>query len=172
MGLIGDIMRPYTRTDRLRKDVMPLPFSAAAISLHTDKNLHIILRNLACFAGKEFFIIGADTWTKGATNGLEEFIKIRYFKDETLFFQYIKNTNYSLIAIEQSDKSIMISDVKKYPKNPLFIFGNESFGLGDNILLNSNLIIEIPNPGWHPCLNVGVSSGIVFYDFMTKTKHL
>lgn len=165
-------MRPYTRRDRHRADVTPLPFASAAISLHTDKNVHLIFRSLACMAGQEFFVIGADNWFKGATNGLDEFIKITQFRNESEFLDYIRDSDYSLVAIEQSEKSVMINEIEEYPKNPLFMFGNESFGLGDNILLNSDLVIEIPNPGWHPCLNVGVSSGIVFYDFMTKHLQL
>lgn len=157
-----------TRKNRLNTEVKTNSFACAAMSLHTDKNLHIILRNLACMAGKEFFVIGSDNWFKGATNGLENFVKVSHFKNESDFFDYIVETDYTLISVEQSDKSLLISDLDEYPENPLFIFGNESFGLGDNVLLNSELVVEIPNPGWHPCFNVGVSSGIVFYDYMIK----
>lgn len=159
-----------TRKDRLKSKVKEsYPFAACAFSVQDDLNLNLIFRSLANFAGKEFFIIGAKSWHKGATNGLEDIIKITYFNTFNQFLQHIKTSTYELVAIEQSENSISIHEFK-YPKQPCFIFGSESYGLTDDILLNVKNIVEIPMEGYHPCANVGCSAAITFYDFVSKCK--
>ena len=158
-----------TRKERLNCNPSTHLFSACAISLINDININLIYRNIACFAGKQFFIIGSKTWHKGATNGLEELMPIRYFKSFSEFKEYNKAVlNHTLIAVEQSNNSVLINKIRKYPKNPCFIFGNEAVGLGDDVLLNSSMTVEIPMDGYHPCVNVGCASAIVFYDFVRK----
>jgi tRNA G18 (ribose-2'-O)-methylase SpoU len=157
-----------TRKDRLNKSPSKIyPFAACAFAIQDDLNLNLIYRSLCNFAGREFFIIGAKSWHRGATNGLEEMVKITYFDNFNQFLEHTNKTNYELVAIEQSERSVYLNEFK-HPKMPCFILGNESIGLTDEVLLNSKSIVEIPMDGFHPCLNVGVSSGIVFYDFVRK----
>lgn len=159
-----------TRRSRLNyKPSKIYSFSACAMSLVNDININLIYRNIACFAGKQFFIIGSKSWHKGATNGLEELMSIKYFNNFNEFKEY--NTAVSgctLIAVEQTNDSTIIDKIHKYPENPCFIFGNEAHGLGDDILLNSDMVVEIPMNGYHPCVNVGCASAIVFYDYVRK----
>lgn len=161
-----------TRTRKERLNPVPsriYPFAACAIGVVDDINVNLIYRSLACFAGQEFFLVGSQKWHKGATNGLEDILKIRHFGTLSGFLRFIKTErDYKLVSIEQSDKSVSMESIKQYPTPTCFIFGNEGFGLGDDALLQSDLIVEIPMDGFHPCLNVGVTSGIVFHDFVRK----
>ena len=162
-----------TRRERVKKEVSKTyPFSACVVSVINDININLIYRNLACFAGKDFYIIGSNKWHRGATNGLEEIIRIKYFQNFNKFFQYIdKETNYKLVAVEQAENSISIENIDFYPENICFVFGNEAFGLTSDVLLKSNMTIEIPMKGFHPCLNVSNASAIIFYDFIKKMKN-
>lgn len=158
-----------TRKDRIRTNVKTLDFAACCMSFADDKNLHLIYRTLSNFGGKELFVVGSDRWFKGATNGLKQHLPIKYFQNPSEFLYYIrKETDYNLIAIEQSEKSVMITDIQSYPNNSCFIFGNETFGLTDEVLHSVHMSVEIPNFGHHPCLNVGVSSGVAMYDYVRR----
>lgn len=169
MGWTDGVYRPYTRKDRFRHDVESLPFSAGAISLFDDKNVHLVLRSLACFSGREFFVVGSNNFFPGAAKGLDELITIHHFRNVNEWLTYMRNeTDYKIVAVEQSDRSVPINDVK-YPEKPCFIFGNEGFGMGDDILINADQVIEIPMNGYHPCLNVGCSASVIFYDYVNKT---
>jgi tRNA G18 (ribose-2'-O)-methylase SpoU len=153
-----------TRVERLRNQAQPLDYSACALSLNDDKNIHLIYRSLSNFGGKEMFIVGGNNWDRGATNGVDNYLPVKHFNNFNQFFSYVKNeTDYSLVAVEQSDKSQSILSFE-FPKKPLFIFGNETYGLNDEVLLNVPSVLEIPIFGNHPCINVGVCSGIVFYE--------
>lgn len=161
--------RPYTRKDRV-KNVSRLPFAACCLSLNDDLNVHLIYRSLANFAGRELFVVGSDNWFKGATNGLREIVNVTHFSTEMDFIQHARERGYTLVSVEQSEKSLFTTDIKEYPPNPCFILGNETFGMGDGMLLNSDLVVEIPGEGAHPSLNVGCAASVVFYDFISKLQ--
>ena len=157
-----------TRRDRINSKVPKVnPFAVCAMAIDNCININLIYRSLANFAGIEMFVVGPSNWHKGATNGLDEVVKITYFNTVNEFLSFMEKTDYEMVAIEQSDKSVYLTEFE-HPKKPCFIFGNEGFGLGDDILLNVDKVVEIPMQGYHPCLNVGVSSGIIFYDFVRR----
>jgi len=114
--------------------------------------------------------------------------------DEKSFIKYMKTNNYIPIFIEQNDVSIKLSNtliktifqninkininicegnkkqkIDKY--KPCFVFGNESFGIPENILNTRNefpnsIVIEIPQVGIIKSHNVGISCGIISYKIM------
>lgn len=147
----------------------PHDFAIAAYSLDIDMNVQMILRNLACFNGKEMFIIGSRRWFKGATNGLEKYIPITYFNYPDAFMHHMRKHGYSTVAVELADRSVAIQDVV-YPPRPCFIFGNETYGVTGEIVHAADQVVQIPMNGLHPCLNVAVTSGIVIYDYLSKTQ--
>lgn len=158
-----------TRAQRIRTNVKQNSFSVCCMSLVNDINVNLVCRSLCNFAGIEMFIVGSNQWHKGATNGLKNVIKIHYFQDVNSFFQYINDTDYDLVAVEQSERSVSLNTFI-HPKKPCFIFGAEDYGLTDDVLLNVKDVVEIPMDGYHPNGNVGVCSGIVFYDYVSKLK--
>lgn len=156
-----------TRKERIDPHAKRFPFAAAMMCLNDDLNINLIIRSLANFGGNEIFIIGSKNWHKGATNGLENILPVRYFQSVNEFLRYMKKTDYSLIAIEQSEKSVPL-ETFIHPKKPCFIFGNESTGILDDILLNVPHVVEISMKGLHPNANVGCAAAITFYDYVSK----
>ena len=158
--------RELTRRQRLVKNFSTHNFACAAISLDIDKNLHLIYRTLANFGGKEMFVVGSNQWFRGATNGVEDFIPVNHFSNMSQFLNHVReNTQYSIVAVEQHSRSQNIFNFK-YPKNPLFIFGNENCGLNDEVLVKCENIVQIPMEGIHPCANVAMSAGMVVFDYI------
>lgn len=80
--------------------------------------------------------------------------------------QYIDN-KYEIIAIEQTSESISLD---RYPIDPskkyILIFGNEVYGVSDEIIQLSKQFIEIPQFGTKHSLNVSVAAGIVTWHFV------
>jgi tRNA G18 (ribose-2'-O)-methylase SpoU len=158
-----------TRKERVTANVQRLPFAAATLCLNDDINVNLIVRSLANFAGNEVFIIGSQKWHKGATNGLENILPIHYFQSINEFMRYMRKTDYTLVAVEQSEKSVPL-ETFVHPVKPCFILGNESTGIGDDVLLNVPHVVEISMNGMHPNANVGCASAIVFYDYASKRR--
>ena len=48
------------------------------------------------------------------------------------------------------------------------VFGNEVFGVKDEVVKKSDVVLEIPQQGTKHSLNISVSVGVVIWDFVSK----
>lgn len=83
--------------------------------------------------------------------------------------QALKNQQYEVFAIEQTENSIKLQDFK--PKGKLaIIMGNEVEGVQQEAIDLCDGVIEIPQEGTKHSLNISVSCGIVLWDIYQKLK--
>lgn len=83
----------------------------------------------------------------------------------------LKNSKYKVVAIEQMESSINLSDYKPEPNEKLaLIFGNEISGISEDIIKDIDLCIEIPQFGTKHSFNIAVSAGIVLWHLFTNRK--
>lgn len=81
----------------------------------------------------------------------------------------LKNSKYKVVAIEQMESSINLSDYKPEPNEKLaLIFGNEISGISEDIIKDIDLCIEIPQFGTKHSFNIAVSAGIVLWHLFTN----
>jgi 23S rRNA (guanosine2251-2'-O)-methyltransferase len=70
-------------------------------------------------------------------------------------------------SIEQAKNSIMLNQFQK-PNKPLaLVFGNEVYGVEQEVINQSDACIEIPQFGTKHSFNVSVSMGIVLWEMLT-----
>lgn len=82
----------------------------------------------------------------------------------------LKNEGYKILSLEQVDKSIMLNDFQpEITTKHALILGNEVFGVNEELIKNSDAVIEIPQFGTKHSFNVSVSAGIFLWDYFTKT---
>lgn len=83
----------------------------------------------------------------------------------------LKNAGYQIVAVEQADKSTSLLDfqVEKDAKYA-FVFGNEVFGVNDQVVETADTVLEIPQYGTKHSLNISVSIGVVLWDFVSKSR--
>ena len=94
-----------------------------------------------------------------------------YTEDVIETIQSLKNKGTKVVSVEQADKSLKIG--KFTPEKGVkyaFIFGNEVDGVSDEIILESDRVLEIPQVGTKHSLNVSVAAGIILWDFYQKTE--
>ena len=83
----------------------------------------------------------------------------------------LKKENWKIILIEQTNKSVKLNNFDpQINEKYCFVFGNEVFGVNDNILKYADLSLEIPQFGTKHSINVAVSIGIVIWDYFLKTN--
>ncbi|CAN5737334.1 RNA methyltransferase [soil metagenome] len=86
---------------------------------------------------------------------------------ETL--QQLKTEGWKIYSIEQAEKSISLSDfIPKKNEKIVIIFGNEVEGVRQELVNESDGVIEIPQYGMKHSLNISVSVGIVVWDLLGK----
>ncbi len=91
-------------------------------------------------------------------------------REKTLdLIKELQEENYKIISIEQADESIPLQDFMAYrDTHYALVFGNEVFGISDEVVEASDTCLEIPQFGTKHSLNVSVSAGIVLWDFFKK----
>lgn len=103
--------------------------------------------------------------------GSTESVNWEYFSKTTDCIKELKNQNYDIISLEQTDHSISLNDFKpKMLSKIALIFGNEVQGVDQECIDLSQYVVEIPQHGTKHSFNVSVSVGIVLWDVSNKLK--
>lgn len=103
--------------------------------------------------------------------GATESVEWEYVLNTTLAVERLKASGYQLCALEQVENSVKLSDFSpmKGEKYAL-IFGNEVFGVEEEVLKACDQVLEIPQLGTKHSLNISVSLGIAVWDLMVKLE--
>lgn len=81
----------------------------------------------------------------------------------------LKVNGYTVIAVEQVEKSISLADYHPLANSKLaLVFGNEVRGVQQDVVDSCDLAIEIPQFGTKHSFNISVSVGIVLWDIFSK----
>jgi len=104
--------------------------------------------------------------------GATESVAWSYWETTTKALDFLKQENFILVGVEQvlggvSPKAISLDTEKKYA----LIFGNEVYGVNQELLNLCDYYIEIPQVGTKHSLNVAVSAGIVLWEFFSKLRN-
>lgn len=76
----------------------------------------------------------------------------------------LKKEGYKIIAVEQAEGSTSLENYEREAEEKIcLVFGNEVFGVADEIIALSDKCLEIPQYGTKHSLNISVSLGIVVW---------
>ncbi len=145
--------------------------------LHDVRSMHNVgaaFRNADAFGIKKLILSGFSPCpprpeiTKTAI-GAVEFVDWESTDSISTRLHDLKNDGYLIIALEQTDQSILITDyTPPADKKVCLVFGNEVTGLDESLLPHVDQFVEIPQYGHKHSLNVSVSVGVTFYAFLQK----
>ena len=81
----------------------------------------------------------------------------------------LKSKGVKICSIEQTEETTLLQDVIDLPKaHYALVFGNEVNGVNQEVIDESDYIIEIPQFGTKHSLNVSVCAGIVMWEFAKR----
>lgn len=100
---------------------------------------------------------------------------------DTVSWEYVENTGraieclkadgYKIVSIEQADQSTSLQRFIIRPTEKLaLVFGNEVFGVADEVVQQSDEVVEIPQFGTKHSFNISVSIGIVLWHIIGQLK--
>ncbi len=98
--------------------------------------------------------------------GAEKYLKWEYTSNVLSAISKLKAKGFVVAALEQSDKSIELSEFKA-PERIAVILGNEIDGMDKEILDVSDVIIEIAMKGKKESFNVSVAAAMCLYKLST-----
>jgi 23S rRNA (guanosine2251-2'-O)-methyltransferase len=101
--------------------------------------------------------------------GATETVMWQYFDSTQEAITELKSTGYMVASIEQAENATMLNDINYNGKQKLaVVFGNEVYGVDQEIVSASDMVIEIPQFGTKHSLNISVSVGIVIWELVRK----
>ena len=98
--------------------------------------------------------------------GAEKTVPWEYREDARSIIRELKEKNYQIVLLEQTEKSVSYAEFQPAPPVCLVV-GNEITGVSESLLPFCDAAIEIEMSGLKNSLNVTVAFGIVAYHFRT-----
>ena len=133
-------------------------------------NIGSCFRTSDAFLIKKIYLVGItgsppnkdiDRTALGATESLdwEHVSSISKIKKK------LKSRGWSIALVEQTNKSINLKDFNpKLEEKFAFVFGNEVFGVSEELSGLADIHVELPMRGIKQSLNVSVATGVVGYE--------
>lgn len=101
--------------------------------------------------------------------GAEDTVKWHYQEDTCEVVDNLKNSGYTVFAVEQVENSILLPDLKlDKSKKYAVVLGNEVKGVQQSVVDKCHQSIEIPQFGTKHSLNVSVTAGLIIWDFFKQ----
>ncbi|MCO5261048.1 MAG: RNA methyltransferase [Crocinitomicaceae bacterium] len=101
----------------------------------------------------------------GATDSIEW----EYRKSVTDLIDELKKQNVKISTIEQTEKTTLLQDIHRLEGEKFaLVFGNEVNGVNQEIVNQSDYVVEIPQFGTKHSLNVSVCAGVVLWEFAKR----
>jgi tRNA G18 (ribose-2'-O)-methylase SpoU len=144
------------------------PFAIAAWEISKDHNVGTLVRTAHAAAATEIILLGEREWNVEAARTADLYTEIIQLPaDPELFRAHLAARRWNLVAVELADDATNLFDAH-YPDRPCFLLGAEIGGVPAELLGDAELIVQIPQWGLVPCLNLAVAGSIVVYDYLAK----
>lgn len=103
----------------------------------------------------------------GATDSVEW----QYYKNTLEAIEALKKEGYTIMSVEQAENSVSLETFEPTKNSKYaFIFGNEVYGVEQDVVDASDNCIEIPQFGTKHSLNISVSIGVVLWHTVQNGK--
>jgi tRNA G18 (ribose-2'-O)-methylase SpoU len=159
------IERRKRRCDEYRRGLRP--FALAAWQISKEHNVGTLIRTAHAAAATEVILIGERDWNVEAARTAELYTTITHLKDENDLLAHLEERQWNLVAVELAEGSANLFRAQ-YPERPCFLLGAELGGLPEALLRRAEIVVQIPQWGLVPCLNLAVAGSIVVYDHLAK----
>jgi len=105
-----------------------------------------------------------------AALGAEDTVEWEYTAKTIDAIDKLKSEGWKIFCLEQAEGSISLVNFQPVKEEKyVFVFGNEVFGVEDEVIAASQGCIEIPQHGTKHSFNVSVTMGMVLWDFYVKS---
>lgn len=101
--------------------------------------------------------------------GATESVDWKHFEKTTDAIKQLKSEGFKILSVEQADKSLSLEKfIPEHQEKYAFVFGNEVYGVEQEVVAASDHCLEIPQFGTKHSLNISVSIGIVLWHTVLK----
>ena len=157
------------------QDIPKKPIIVVLDNIRSLNNVGSVFRSSDAFTVEAIYLCGITAQPphreiNKTALGATESVAWKYFKNTEDALTDLKNQNFSIWSIEQTENSLSLADFNpnKLEKKMALVFGHEVKGVQQSIINQSDGVIEIPQNGTKHSLNISVSVGVVLWDITNK----
>ena len=100
--------------------------------------------------------------------GATSTIKWSHSKSTIEAVEKLAQKKYKIFGVEQTKKSIALNNFNFKNEAIALVFGNEVYGVEQEVIDKCHAVIEIPQAGTKHSFNIAVSVGIVLWEILRK----
>lgn len=143
------------------------PFAVAGWQTSKEHNVGGLVRTVHAAAAAELLLVGDKEFNVEAARTAEQYTEIRILPDADALLAHVADRGYRLVAVELDDRAVNIFEAE-WPERPCLLLGAELGGLPPGLLDAADLVVQIPQWGLVPCLNVAVAGSIAVYSYLAS----
>ncbi|MFV0471208.1 MAG: RNA methyltransferase [Paludibacteraceae bacterium] len=158
------------------KQRQKIPLVIILDSIRSLHNVGSIFRTSDAFLIEKIYLCGITSTPPHAeihktALGAENSVDWEYVEDCRLVVKALKENNYRVYSIEQTENSVMLPDFTPHSAcKAAIVLGNEVKGVQQSVIDICDGSIEIPQYGTKHSLNVSVAAGIAIWEMALKFK--
>ena len=156
------------------KEAEKIPVVVILDNVRSMHNIGSVFRTADAFRIEKIYLCGITATPpnkeiRKTALGATESVDWEYAADILELVGKLKKEKYTILSVEQVDKSQSLSIYKLDSEEKYaVIFGNEVEGVQQEVINLSDVCVEIPQAGTKHSLNVSVCAGIVLWEFFRK----
>ena len=155
------------------KKVKKTPLIVVLDNVRSALNVGAIFRSCDAFLIKKIILCGVTACPpnkeiRKSALGSSDSVEWEYIKETTNAINILKEKGYSIVAIEQTNKSILLDKFIPQEEPIAIVLGNEVTGVSEKVIRQCDISVEIPQYGTKHSLNISVAAGIVIWKFSSK----
>ncbi len=156
------------------KETEKFPYVLILDDIRSLNNVGSVFRTADAFKADKVYLCGI-TGTpphrdiQKTALGADETVTWEHVSDVLELVKSLQTDGYIVAAVEQVEGSVSLLDFQPEPNQKYaFVFGNEVFGVNEEVVKQANFCLEIPQYGTKHSLNIAVTNGVVCWDFVSK----
>lgn len=158
------------------KDSNKTPLVIVLDNIRSLNNIGSVFRTADAFLVEAIYLCGITAQPphrdiQKTALGATETVVWKYFETTLDAIADLKQLHYQIASIEQTENSTLLHDFKIKPTEKwALVFGNEVNGVEQDVINQSDVVIEIPQYGTKHSLNIAVSTGIVVWEIQKQFR--
>jgi len=157
--------RRKRRREEYRRGLRPM--AIAGWNTSKEHNVGSLVRTAHAVAAEEVVLVGDREWNVEAARTAELYTTVTQVADLEAFRAHLAERSWNLVAVELDDRAVNLFEAE-YPERPCFLLGAEVGGVPESLRGEAALVVQIPQWGLVPSLNLAVAGSIVLYDYLAK----
>ena len=143
------------------------PMALAVWEVTKEHNVGSLVRTAHATGVSEVILVGERDWNTYAARTAELYTTIVHLPDQEALLEHLRRSSWSLVAGELDPRAVSLF-AAECPERPCFLLGAELGGVPSPLLEAAELVVQVPQWGLVPCLNVAVAGSLVLYDHLGK----